>query len=84
MPCPECRDPVAVMQADTGTLSYKCQHADCESSGFAAAHTGAARRWIAALPKPASGPAVVPEGVPTPAALPKPKAKPTAFGLGDL
>ncbi|OEZ93486.1 hypothetical protein JAB8_06020 [Janthinobacterium sp. HH106] len=55
MPCPDCGDPVAVMQSEPGTLSYKCQHADCESSGFAQAHTGAARRWLAKLPKPALG-----------------------------
>ncbi len=53
MPCPHCGDPVAVMQALTGTLSYKCQDADCESSGYAPAHTGAARKWLAAVPAPA-------------------------------
>ena len=50
MPCPGCGDPTAVFQAKTGTLSYKCQHADCESSGYAAKHTGAAKKWLSQLP----------------------------------
>jgi len=60
MPCPGCAQPVAVMKAETGTLSFKCQEADCEQTGFAQAHTAAARKWLAALPtKPdaASAPA---------------------------
>lgn len=52
MPCPDCGDPVAVMEALTGTLSYKCQDADCESSGYAGAHTGAAKKWRTKLPPP--------------------------------
>lgn len=70
MPCPDCRQPVAVMQADSGTLSYKCQEADCEATGFAQAHTKAAARWLAALgtrQAPAAEPA-------KPAAQPAPKA----------
>ncbi|MGK5023109.1 hypothetical protein [Janthinobacterium sp. LB2P10] len=55
MPCERCGDPVAVMQSETGTLSYKCQHADCEKSSFAASHTGAAKAWMAKLPKPSLG-----------------------------
>lgn len=58
MPCPDCRQPVAVMRAESGTLSYKCQEADCEATGFAQAHTAAARKWLAALPaKPGAAPA---------------------------
>lgn len=58
MPCPHCAGPVAVMEAGTGTLSYKCQEADCEATGFAAAHTAAARKWRAVLP--AAAPAAAP------------------------
>jgi len=57
IPCPTCREPVALMRADSGTLSYKCQEAECEATGFAQAHTAAARKWLAALPaKPAAAP----------------------------
>lgn len=46
MPCPCCGEPVAVKKAMTGTLSYQCQDADCETSGYAGAHTAAARKWL--------------------------------------
>lgn len=78
MPCPDCGQPVAVKQAASGTLSYACQEADCEATGFAQAHTAAARRWQAALgtrqapptepPKPAAAPAPKAETKPAPKA----------------
>jgi ssDNA-binding Zn-finger/Zn-ribbon topoisomerase 1 len=76
MPCPGCGDAVAVMQSETGMLSYKCQNAECETSGFAPAHTGAAKKWRAALPKNET----------VTASVPIPESKPTkkSFGIGDL
>jgi hypothetical protein len=75
MPCPEkgCDDHVAVMQAANGNLSYKCQNADCESTGYALAHTGAARRWLANLVKPKSALGNLPK-----APAQKPVEKPVA------
>jgi hypothetical protein len=93
MPCPHCSDPVAVMQAPTGTLSYKCQHADCEATGFASAHTAAARKWLAALGAPKSEPtepakpaqAAPAQPVPAPAPpAPAAKAPRPAFSLESL
>lgn len=78
MPCPDCRQPVALMKAETGTLSYKCQEADCEATGFAQAHTAASRKWIAAVtPKPqAAAPATQKPPAKTPVELvPKEPAK---------
>jgi len=83
MPCPHCGDPVAVMQAETGTLSYKCQDADCESSGFAPGHTGAARKWLAALGKPGATAQTAPVVAPV-IAEPEKKAPRAAFSLGSL
>jgi hypothetical protein len=79
MPCPCCGDPVAVHQAETGTLSFKCQDATCETSGFAAAHTGAAKKWLSLLPKTASEPA--PAAAPTP---PKKTPSKAGFDMGAL
>lgn len=86
MPCPDCRQPVAVMQAASGTLSYKCQEADCEATGFAQAHTAAARRWQTALgtrqapasepPKPAAAPVPKADAKPVPKADAKPPQNP--------
>lgn len=70
MPCPGCGQPVAVKKAASGTLSYVCQEADCEQSGFAPAHTAAARRWLGALGN-RQAPASEPQ---KPAAAPVPKA----------
>lgn len=68
MPCPDCKQPVALMKAATGTLSYKCQEADCEATGFAQAHTAAARRWLAALPKAPAAATTEPAPKPAPKA----------------
>lgn len=83
MPCPHCGDPVAVMQAETGTLSYKCQDADCESSGFAAGHTGAARKWLASTARPAAKAPAAPV-VDTAITTPEKKAEKPAFSMGNL
>ncbi len=84
IPCPDCKEPVALMQADkTGTLSYKCQDAECECTGFAQAHTAAARRWLASLPNRAKA-AKTGEGEGA-GSLPPPKDPPKAgFGIGGL
>jgi hypothetical protein len=97
MPCPDCRQPVAVMEAASGTLSYKCQEADCEATGFAQAHTAAARRWLAALgtrqappaapAKPAAAPAPKADAKQPPKADAKKNDEPPrkgGFSLGDL
>lgn len=67
IPCPCCREPVALKQTATGILKYECQDADCEASGFARPHTARARAWLelvgnkaAAAPTPAPTPAPVP------------------------
>lgn len=52
MPCPVCKQPVALKESTaTGTLSFDCQEADCEATGFAKKHTAAARRWLASVPR---------------------------------
>ena len=87
IPCPACGDPVAVHRAETGTLSIKCQHSDCELSAFAQKHTGRARAWLAALPQrePEPAPSAAPAPVVVPTAKPAPKAPPkAAFTLGGL
>lgn len=65
MPCPCCGEPVALKKADTGTLSFKCEDADCEQTGFAQAHTGAARKWLAKVVRRAAAPE--PDSAPKPA-----------------
>ncbi len=81
MPCPCCGDPVALRKSATGKLSYACQDADCESTGFADQSSGAARKWLAALIGPASitkpiqtppEPTKPAEPVPAPKPAPKP------------
>jgi ssDNA-binding Zn-finger/Zn-ribbon topoisomerase 1 len=95
MPCPACGEPVALKKSATGKLSYACQDAECESTGYADQHTGAARKWLAALtvkaaatghPLPLVLPAPTPTPSPTPAPVPAPEPKPQrkAFELGDL
>ena len=87
IPCPACGDPVAVYQAETGTLSYKCQHPDCESSGYAPQHTGAARKWLAQLMDLAYSAASKADPAQSVKADPKadPKTTPkAAFSLGNL
>lgn len=54
IPCPACGDAVAVYKSATGKLSYTCQHPDCESTGYAGEHTGAAKKWLSQLPKAAA------------------------------
>lgn len=95
IPCPCCGDPVALKKSATGKLSYQCQDADCESTGFADQHSGAARKWLAAL-SPVAKPAAKPEPIKTtpapakpPAPVPVVPAAPqtpprSAFDLGSL
>lgn len=95
MPCPNCRHPVALMKANTGTLSYKCQEAECEATGFAQAHTAASRKWLAALPaKPdpaapapaAKAPLALEPKAPAKAAPPAPQQPPAkgGFNMSEL
>lgn len=95
IPCPCCGDPVALKKSATGKLSYQCQDAACESTGFADVSSGAARKWLAALSpadKPAAKqeptkptPAPVKAPVPVPVVPAAPKAPPRpAFDLGAL
>ena len=67
IPCPCCGDPVALKRSATGKLSYACQDAECESTGFADQHSGAARKGLAKLPSQPA-PLQVPE---KPASAPK-------------
>lgn len=73
IPCPCCGDPVALKKSATGKLSYQCQDADCESTGFADVSSGAARKWLAAL-SPATKQEPKPEPIKTPPAPAKPPA----------
>jgi hypothetical protein len=90
MPCPCCGEPVAVKKAImTGTLSYQCQDADCEATGYAPAHTAAARKWLANIVT--RGAPIPGTARPSPPALTepepiKPAAKPARqpFSLGNL
>lgn len=92
IPCPACGDSVAIYKSATGKLSYTCQHPDCESTGYAAEHTGAAKKWLAALPPkavPEQQPKALPEQQPKavkkadPAPVP-PKAKASTFSVLGL
>jgi hypothetical protein len=76
IPCPACGDAVAIYQSGTGKLSYTCQHAECESTGYAAEHTGAAKKWISLLPKKPLSQA--PKAVASKAAEPAVKTAPKA------
>lgn len=99
IPCPDCKQPVALKQAASGKLSFACQEADCECTGYADQHSGAARKWMAALatPAPATGhplPLVIepakpapprkPAPGPTPAPVPPTPPAKGGFDLGSL
>lgn len=95
IPCPACGDAVAIYRSGTGKLSYNCQHPDCESTGYAAEHTGAAKKWLSLLPKKSPEQAQKPEQKTVPKEIPKqvpkeiprevPKAQVNpAFSLGGL
>lgn len=87
MPCEACGDIVAVFESGNGTLSYKCQDAQCEHSAFAQGHTGAAKRWRAKL---GTAPKAPEKQEPKPAEKQPPKApeKPAksagGFSLSNL
>lgn len=49
IPCPECGDSTALKQNEAGTLTLACQ--ECDLSCFAKKGSGAAKRWLAKLPK---------------------------------
>lgn len=51
IPCPCCGDTVAIYQSQTDKLSFNCQNPNCEATGYAGAHTGAAKQWLSKLPK---------------------------------
>jgi hypothetical protein len=67
-------------------LSYACQEADCEATGFADQHSAAARKWLSQLPaKPADpAPAAKPAQAPKKDDTPTPKPARPAFSLGGL
>lgn len=90
IPCPCCGDPVALKKSATGKLSYACQDAGCESTGFADQSSGAARKWLASLitkpvPDGAKPTPAAPKGAPARVEPPPPKAaqKP-AFSIEGL
>jgi predicted RNA-binding Zn-ribbon protein involved in translation (DUF1610 family) len=53
-PCPCCGEPVALKRSGTMKLSFVCEDADCEMSGYANPHTGAARKWLSQVVKRAA------------------------------
>lgn len=55
MPCPCCGEPVALKRSATQKLSFVCDDADCEQSGYANPNTGAARKWLSLVTKRATG-----------------------------
>ena len=82
-PCPCCGEPVALKRSATMKLSYVCDDADCEMSGYANPNTGAARKWLGQVvkrgacadPAPvASRPAAKPDANPAKPAQEAPKA----------
>jgi ssDNA-binding Zn-finger/Zn-ribbon topoisomerase 1 len=81
IPCPSCGDGVALYKTATGKLSYTCQNPDCECTGYASAHTGSAKKWLAMLGKQATPTTSTPEA--------KQEVKPaepkrSAFSFGSL
>jgi hypothetical protein len=84
--CPCCHQPVALKKSATGKLSYNCQEADCEATGFADQHTAAARKWMAALPSRPADQAPAPTPAPKKQDTPPPPPKPAraAFSLEGL
>lgn len=84
IPCPSCGDSVAIYRSATGKLSYTCQHPDCEQTGYAAEHTGAAKKWLSLLP-PKAVPEQPPKAVKKPEPAPVPtKAKASPFSVLGL
>jgi ribosomal protein L37AE/L43A len=81
MPCPCCREPVAVKQTASGILKWDCQDAECEATGFARSHTKAAAKILAAIG--AKAPATV-DPAPTPTPTPAAKPARAPFSLGGL
>ena len=82
--CDRCGEEVVWRAAESGSLSYTCQH--CDFRGYAPAHTDAAKKIKAAVEKPAAAPVVAsrpspPESPPMPA---KPAAKKTGSIWDDL
>ncbi len=87
IPCPCCAQPVALKRSATGKLSYACQEADCEATGFADQSSAAARKWMAALPQKAQGapePARHAAPAPKPAPEPEPAKKTPPKGAFDF
>jgi ssDNA-binding Zn-finger/Zn-ribbon topoisomerase 1 len=87
MPCPCCGDPVALKKSATGKLSYQCQDAECESTGFADQHSGAARKWLAALTPAKQEPTKTtpaPVKAPNPVPVVPPPKKTAPAGAFDL
>lgn len=80
MPCPCCGEPVALKRSATQKLSFVCDDADCEQSGYANPNTGAARKWLSLVSKRATGTDPLPL-VTTPA--PKPIKPPQAAPKGE-
>jgi hypothetical protein len=54
IPCPCCDEPVALKRSATMKLSFVCDDADCEMSGYANPNTGAARKWLGQVVKRAA------------------------------
>ena len=81
--CDRCGEQIVWRAAESGSLSYTCQH--CDFRGYAPAHTDAARMIEATLTPEKTAPAEVkpspPESPPMPA---KPAAKKTGSIWDDL
>lgn len=72
---PQCGQEVVWRRADSGSLSYTCQH--CDFRAYAPAHSDAAKAIAAKFaPAPAPAPKAEPKAAPAPKAKAEPKAAP--------
>lgn len=72
-PCPNCGEAVTFKRSGGGKVTFTCDADGCDSSGYAEPESGMAKKWIASIVKPRTGPAD-----------PAPPAKREAFDLGQL
>lgn len=74
---PGCGEQVVWRKAESGTLSYTCQH--CDFRGYAPAHSDAAKRIAVKFAPAEPAPAVKPVATkPAQAVKPEPKPEPAA------
>ncbi|MCK9991404.1 MAG: hypothetical protein RugAbin2_02418 [Rugosibacter sp.] len=82
--CDRCSEQIVWRSAESGSLSYTCQH--CDFRGYAPAHTDAAKKIMAKLQPPASqcAPKIKPLPPEAPPAPPKDAPKKSNSIWDDL